>query len=149
MIRKGTYVLFLRFDRPVEAEVGSLGLVSLEAGTYCYVGSAKNGLDQRVSRHLSHDKKKRWHIDYLTTLCNEMSAYEHEGTEITECGLAGMMIRIGNEPVFKGFGCSDCDCQTHLFRVDYGRTRKALEGLGMTVFAGKGPSSDINGVKAK
>jgi len=135
MIRKGTYVLFLRFDKPAEAEVGSLGHISLEAGTYCYVGSAMNGLDQRVSRHLSHKKKKRWHIDFLTTICSEMTAYEHEGDALTECSLADHLQSMGGAPVMKGFGCSDCGCQTHLFRVDEERTRKALEGLGMTVFA--------------
>ena len=135
MIRKGTYVLFLRFDKPVGTEVGSLGRIDLEAGTYCYVGSAMNGLDQRVSRHLSHEKNKRWHIDFLTTVCRDMSAYEHEGTDITECGLADHIRSIGGMPMMKGFGCSDCGCQTHLFKVDEESTRKALEGLGMTVFA--------------
>ena len=139
MIRKGTYVLFLRFDGTVETEVGSLGKVSLEAGEYCYVGSAKNGLDQRVSRHLSHEKKKRWHIDNLTLLCNDMTAYEHEGGTLTECGLSGFLQEIGGTPAVRGFGCSDCGCQTHLFKVDGERTRRALEGLGMTVFADRRP----------
>ena len=135
MIRKGTYVLFLRFDEPVGTEVGSLGRIDLEAGTYCYVGSAMNGLDQRVSRHLCHEKNKRWHIDFLTTLCEEMTAYEHEGTDISECDLADHILKIGGQSAMKGFGCSDCGCQTHLFKVDEGPTRGALEGLGMTVFA--------------
>ena len=134
MIRKGTYVLFLRFDKPVEAEVGSLGRISLEAGTYCYTGSAMGGLDQRISRHLSHEKNKRWHIDFLTTVCGDMTAYEHEGTDISECDLADRLLSIGGTPAAKGFGCSDCGCQTHLFRVDRERTVKALEGLCMTVF---------------
>ena len=134
MIRKGTYVLFLRFDEPVEAEVGSLGHVILEAGDYCYVGSAMNGLDQRVSRHLSHEKKKRWHIDNLTTVCSDMCAYEHEGDGITECSLSEFLSSTGGTPAIDGFGCSDCGCQTHLFKVDGERTRRALEGLGMTFF---------------
>ena len=134
MIRKGTYVLFLRFDRHVEAEVGSLGLVPLEAGTYCYVGSAMNGLDQRVSRHLSHEKRIRWHIDHLTTVCDDMAAYEHEGTTLSECNLAKLMTSIGNMPAADGFGCSDCDCQTHLFKVDRARTENELEHAGMSIF---------------
>ena len=135
MIRKGTYVLFLRFDEPVGTEVGSLGRIDLEAGTYCYVGSAMNGLDQRVSRHLSREKIKRWHIDFLTSICNDMTAYEHEGDDPSECGLSELIQDIGGIPVVKGFGCSDCSCQTHLFKVDGKATRKALEGHGMTVFA--------------
>ena len=134
MIRKGTYVLFLRFGEDIETEVGSLGTVRLCAGDYCYVGSAMNGLDQRVSRHLSNEKKKRWHIDYLTMMCGDMAAYEHEGGGLTECGLSELLLNIGSTPAAKGFGCSDCGCQTHLYRVDGERTRKALEDLGMTVF---------------
>ena len=139
MIRKGTYVLFLRFDRHVEAEVGSLGLVPLEAGTYCYVGSAMNGLDQRVSRHLSHKKKKRWHIDSLTLICSDMIAYEHEGDGLSECELSNNIRDAGGTPAVKGFGCSDCGCQTHLYRVDEEHTRKVLERLGMTVFSDRRP----------
>ena len=134
MIRKGTYVLILRFGRDAVTEVGSLGTVSIEAGDYCYVGSAMGGLDQRVSRHLSKDKTKRWHIDFLTTVCDEITAYEHEGEDLPECVLADRMMSIGNIPAVKGFGCSDCNCQTHLFRIDRRRTEELLEALGMALF---------------
>ena len=134
MIRRGTYALLLRFDRDVEAEIGSLGRVELAAGDYCYTGSAMGGLDQRVSRHLSHEKKIRWHIDNLTVICSDMKAFEHEGTDIGECDLANLMLSMGNIPAVAGFGCSDCDCQTHLFRIDRGRTEERLRALGMTVF---------------
>ena len=50
-VRRGTYVLLL--DIPLfEGEIGLLGDVRLDAGRYCYVGSAMGGLDQRLSRHL-------------------------------------------------------------------------------------------------
>ena len=135
MIRKGTYVLFLRFNKTIGTGVGSLGRIDLKTGTYCYVGSAMNGLDQRVSRHLSHEKNKRWHIDFLTTLCKDMAAYEHEGDEPTECELADLIQSVGGISAVKGFGCSDCSCQTHLFEVDENIVKTALEGLGMTIFA--------------
>ncbi len=134
MIRKGTYVLFLRFRDDVETEVGSLGRIFLKAGDYCYVGSAMGGLDQRLSRHLKHQKNKRWHIDYLTSMCDDMHAYEHEGPSPSECELARLMVSLGSVPAAKGFGCSDCDCQTHLFRVDVKTVEKALEAEKMTVF---------------
>ena len=134
MIRKGTYVLFLRFCDDVETEVGSLGRIFLKAGDYCYTGSAMGGLDQRLSRHLRHQKTKRWHIDYLTVLCDEMCAYEHEGGSLSECRLADLILSSGGTPAVKGFGCSDCDCQTHLFRVDVKTVEKALEAEKMTVF---------------
>ena len=134
MRRPGTYVLFLRFPEGLDTEVGALGRISLDAGDYCYVGSAMGGLDQRVSRHLSHEKRIRWHIDYLTLRCQDMHAMEHEGTSITECDLARRMEAIGNTPAVKGFGCSDCDCQTHLFKVDLERTEESLKTIGLTFF---------------
>ena len=137
MIRKGTYVLFLRFDEDVETEVGSLGTVRLKAGDYCYVGSAMGGLDQRLSRHLSHEKRIRWHIDNLTVRCKDMTAYEHEGTDLPECTLAEKMISLGNTPILDGFGCSDCNCRTHLFKVDKDRTEEALSQYGMLPFVDK------------
>ncbi len=137
MRRRGVYVLFLRFDDVVETEAGALGHISLPAGDYCYVGSAMGGLDQRVSRHLSSEKTIRWHIDYLTTVCNDMHAFELEGDNVTECDLADLMLKNGNLPAVNGFGCSDCDCQTHLFKVDRERTEKALIDIGMVIFRDK------------
>ena len=137
MRRRGVYVLFLRFDEDIETETGALGHIILPAGDYCYVGSAMGGLDQRVSRHLSSEKTIRWHIDYLTTICSDMHAFEHEGDTVTECDLADLMLKIGNQPAVVGFGCSDCDCQTHLFKVVRERTEKAINDKGMVIFCDK------------
>lgn len=137
MKRKGTYVLFLSFYDDIEAEVGALGTVRLDAGDYCYVGSAMGGLDQRISRHLAHTKKIRWHIDRLTVRCDDMAAYESEGESLPECRLAEMLTEIGSVPAFDGFGCSDCCCRTHLFRVDKRSAEVALECAGMHVFVDK------------
>lgn len=117
MRRKGTYVLFMHFSRSVKARIGALGEISLARGDYCYVGSAMGGLDQRISRHLSKDKAMRWHIDYLTVLSDRTFAYESSGEVIPECELGILLQSIGSTPVAKGFGCSDCDCLTHLFKV--------------------------------
>jgi Uri superfamily endonuclease len=117
MIRKGTYILILEMP-DAEIKVGALGLVGLRGGSYCYVGSAMNGLDQRIGRHLSEKKKIRWHIDYLTKECSSIEAYEatHPGT--TECGLGEFVQQCGGIPAVKGFGCSDCKCQTHFFFLE-------------------------------
>ena len=56
-VRKGTYVLFVTFGSDTNITVGALGPHLFKAGTYCYVGSAMAGLDQRLKRHLAHDKK--------------------------------------------------------------------------------------------
>ena len=76
-----------------------------------------NGLDQRLNRHLSKSKKVRWHIDYLTTVCDGSEAYESYPEPISECDLAKLVEKCGGIPEMDGFGCSDCDCRTHLFRA--------------------------------
>jgi len=125
MIRKGSYILIL--DMPeTRIKVGALGLLDFKEGTYCYVGSAMNGLDQRIGRHLSKNKKIRWHIDFLTIECSTIEAYESESPEITECGLGDIVINNGGIPVFKGFGCSDCGCGTHLFLLPESAREKLL-----------------------
>ena len=61
----GIYQLRIRLRRARAITVGALGPCRLPAGWYIYTGSARSGLAQRVSRHLRHDKRKQWHIDYL------------------------------------------------------------------------------------
>lgn len=143
MIRKGTYVLFLRFHSDTDVEVGSLGSIHLPNGDYCYVGSAMGGLDQRLSRHLAHDKKIRWHIDRLTVLCEDMFAYESI-LPIPECELADIVRSCGGVSAAKGFGCSDCDCHTHLFRIEPDAIMEALESRGLTKFVENQYNSNEN-----
>ena len=125
MIRKGTYVLAVTLGSPAEIRVGALGILAFEKGIYVYVGSAMGGLDQRLSRHLKKDKSMRWHIDYLTVAADYVEAYESYPGRIPECDLARMAEAAGMEPAFRGFGCSDCGCTTHLFRA----TNEQLAGL--------------------
>ncbi|MDR0791421.1 MAG: GIY-YIG nuclease family protein [Methanomassiliicoccaceae archaeon] len=122
-MRKGTYVLFMTFRIPHILSVGTLGPLNINAGEYCYIGSAMNGLDSRIMRHLSGEKKMRWHIDRLTIVADGMEAYTSAG--IGECGLARIAVSSGCVPVFKGFGSSDCECDTHLFAVD-GHSKEEL-----------------------
>ena len=117
MIRKGTYILILEMPE-AQIRVGALGIVNVPKGTYCYVGSAMNGLDQRIGRHLSKGKKIRWHIDHLTEICTQIEAYEAATQEITECGLGKLVLESGGSGFAKGFGCSDCRCFTHLFLLN-------------------------------
>ena len=64
-INRGTYVLVMKLDREKEISIGKKGPASFPGGYYCYVGSAMNKMEKRVCRHLSRDKKKRWHIDWF------------------------------------------------------------------------------------
>jgi len=91
-----------------------------------YVGSAMGGLDQRLIRHLAHDKNIKWHIDYLTTVCSSSEAWESYPDFIPECELADMVQKCGGIPEMFHFGCSDCNCGTHLFRVSRDTKRKVI-----------------------
>lgn len=116
-VRRGTYALFVSLDKDEEVAVGALGKHLFKAGLYCYVGSAMGGLDQRLKRHLSHQKTLRWHIDYLSVRCASAEAWESYPDYIPECRLAEIAEECGGVPEMDGFGCSDCRCRTHLFRV--------------------------------
>lgn len=117
-VRKGTYVLAIILDADRDIKVGALGTFHFSKGMYCYVGSAMSGLDQRLSRHLRMDKTLKWHIDYLTTAADYVYAFESYPDPIPECTLARLAEACGMTPSVKGFGCSDCNCPTHLFSCD-------------------------------
>lgn len=120
MKRMGTYVLVITLGSDLTTEVGALGTLSFPAGVYLYTGSALGGLDQRVSRHIRHEKTVKWHIDRLTVAADSVIAYESYPDYVPECELASMARDCGMVPSVDGFGCSDCSCRTHLFRVTDG-----------------------------
>ena len=64
---KGTYILILRLPKKYKIQIGKLGIFQFETGFYTYVGSALNGLEARIQRHMRNKpyKKLFWHIDYL------------------------------------------------------------------------------------
>jgi len=100
--------------------VGHLGLQRFD-GLYLYVGSAlgPGGL-KRVERHravaLGQNKTRRWHIDYLLALGELKGVFVLKTEEKLECALAQELGKRF-EPAVKGFGSSDCRCETHLFRA--------------------------------
>ena len=120
MKRMGTYVLVITLGSDLTTKVGTLGTLSFPAGVYLYTGSALGGLDQRVSRHIRHEKTVKWHIDRLTVAADSVIAYESYPDYVPECELASMAGDCGMVPFVDGFGCSDCSCRTHLFRVTDG-----------------------------
>lgn len=135
MKRPGTYILTITLGSDADLDVGALGPLHFEKGGYCYVGSAMGGLDQRVSRHLSKDKKVRWHIDRLTMAADSVEAYVSYPDCIPECTLAKMAEECGMTPSFKGFGCSDCNCRTHLFRTDPDGIARLVDRAGLISFS--------------
>ncbi len=127
---KGTYVLLARVPKRQLVKVGSLGEIEFREGMYAYVGSAMNSLEGRIGRHLKKKgKKMHWHIDYLLAGrgVSVGEVYFSEGAGKKECEIAQILGQVG-EPVPK-FGCSDCKCRSHLFRI--GDAKAAIERLGM------------------
>lgn len=88
-------------------------------GFYIYVGSAfgPGGVRARVLRHCRLAKAKHWHIDYLREFLSPMGAcysydamrLEHQWAQVL-CDMSGMSS-------IRGFGCSDCQCHSHLFQT--------------------------------
>ena len=67
---KGIYILFISIRKNISVKIGALEKINFEKGIYAYVGSAQNGIKQRVERHLRKRKKMHWHVDYLLSNIN-------------------------------------------------------------------------------
>jgi len=99
--------------KPSYLNVGRLGMVKIESGCYVYVGSAFNSLEARIRRHLSSDKKIHWRIDYL--LAHDNVKIEDVIFALDERRLECLISKaLENPKSIKGFGCSDCNCKSHL-----------------------------------
>ena len=107
-----SYQLHIHLTRSQNIEVGRLGRFRFPAGYYVYTGSARKNLIARVQRHLSRDKKLRWHIDYLLA-CPAAQVREVRLFEQAECAINQ---RVQGEIPVPGFGASDCraHCHSHL-----------------------------------
>ena len=113
---KGSYVLILKVKKDVNCNIGRLGKTLFKKRFYAYVGSAMNGLERRVSRHLSSNKRLHWHIDYLLKCSNVEEVFYKESEKKEECTIAGAF----NGFIFiEGFGSSDCKCRSHLFFSEF------------------------------
>ena len=61
----GIYVVIAELPQAMDIPVGQRRKDHFENGFYAYVGSALNGLEKRLARHLGDRKSLHWHIDYL------------------------------------------------------------------------------------
>jgi Uri superfamily endonuclease len=118
---KGVYVLLMHIGRPVVAKTASLGRLHFGKGVYAYVGSALNGLEPRISRHLSKRKENmHWHIDYLTSSPYASVEYAIMGktSRRVECKVSKAIASKPFSNEVPAFGSSDCNCNSHLYRLD-------------------------------
>lgn len=108
-------MVFLSLEDAESMRIGALGEIAFESGLYIYVGSARNSVEKRVGRHFSSPEKSFWHIDYFSEKAEAADYFVLPEKSSYECFMAD---RLGSwcEKV-DGFGSSDCDCDTHLFRV--------------------------------
>jgi len=114
---KGIYILLIKIDKNIEVEIGSLGKINFDKGIYFYIGSAQNNLEKRIQRHKVKNKKLRWHIDYLlkNKYVKILKIYYKKAGREEECKIAKMLSKT-EIPISK-FGCSDCNCKSHLFKI--------------------------------
>jgi Uri superfamily endonuclease len=114
-MKKGAYQLLIHLDRDVTIGVGRLGKFRFPAGYYVYTGSAMSGIEARIRRHLSTNKKLRWHIDYLLEHARVIGYAIKESAEREECAVNAQAVAMpGARVLIRGFGCSDCRCASHL-----------------------------------
>jgi Uri superfamily endonuclease len=124
---KGIYALEISVKKSVLVKVGKLGVLNFDKGLYVYVGSAQSSLGKRVERHLRRQKKRFWHIDYLLSSGHVKIAGVSlkSGAKSEECRFAVELARCSLPIV--GFGCSDCKCVSHLYKVhDYQFLRRFM-----------------------
>jgi sugar fermentation stimulation protein A len=135
---RGTYLILCEILEPQTIQIGKLGMIPFEASYYCYVGSAMGDyksstcLEHRVKRHLrsrfqsttkdseihKDPPKKHWHIDYLLAHPGIQinKVYLFPSGEKIECEIAQWISEFADGYIPK-FGCSDCTCESHLFRI--------------------------------
>lgn len=125
---KGSYALLIKLENDKHIQIGKLGNIFFKRGFYIYVGSAINGLEQRINRHLRKDKKIHWHIDYLSKNAKIAGVYYKESNQRNECKIAKSFLKFKS---VNGFGCSDCKCDSHLFYGPKNELIKSVNSLNM------------------
>jgi len=130
---KGSYLLIMVLPKDVSIMVGKLEVLHFKKVCYAYVGSALNGLDQRIRRHLRTDKKTHWHIDYLLPFTEIVDIFYKENDRREECNIAQTLER--NFASIPGFGCSDCSCKSHLFFGSFDKIIQTMSSLHMKKYS--------------
>lgn len=121
---RGIYILLIWMSGNKKIRIGELGVLKFPGGLYAYVGSAQGNLEKRLERHIRREKKKFWHIDYLLENAKILEAYIKRAPKKQECETAKLLGEIF-KPVPK-FGCSDCNCGSHLFFLGNGAVKQEI-----------------------
>jgi len=135
---ESSYLLVIRVLSPLEVCSGRRRWY-LDSGYYIYVGSARVSKPYvRVLRHFLKEKRRWWHVDYLTSEERVEIVLGIILYGVSEDSLYRHLVKAGSfEPVALGFGVSDFrDHLTHLFRLSqglpdalYGELGRLISGL--------------------
>jgi Uri superfamily endonuclease len=131
---KGVYVLIIQVNKDTHVNMGAIGKSTFKEGLYAYVGSAQNNLEQRVKRHLRKEKRKFWHVDYLldNNATKVLKVFHKQADKTEECTIAKVISERGKS--IDGFGSSDCNCKSHLFRIkDYEFLQESMRVLDVKI----------------
>ncbi len=110
--------MILYLPKASSIRIGALGRFRFPRGYYLYIGSAMNGLDARIRRHLGNDKKLFWHIDYFVKHARIVDVWSQPGRSRLECVWAKQVLALHNARVMaERFGASDCRCRAHLIHL--------------------------------
>jgi len=126
---KGSYILLIEAKKDMNIIIGKLGKIFFKKGFYVYIGSALNSLESRINRHLRSNKKIHWHIDYLLKYGDIIDVFYKENLKREECKISGEFEKKLH--FLKGFGCSDCKCNSHLFYGTYDEIINIIKKLKM------------------
>lgn len=111
---RGAYILGLFLPSSRDISIGGLGKIHFRNGYYLYAGSAMKNLDRRMRRHRKIFRKVFWHIDYLRNFSDFKFCMPVRTEDRIECEI-GAMLKECADGIIEGFGCSDCNCRSHLF----------------------------------
>jgi Uri superfamily endonuclease len=126
---KGSYILLIEAKKDMNIIIGKLGKIFFKKSFYVYIGSALNSLESRINRHLRSNKKIHWHIDYLLKYGDIIDVFYKENLKREECKISGEFEKKLH--FLKGFGCSDCKCNSHLFYGTYDEIINIIKKLKM------------------
>lgn len=115
----GAYAFTIALSSALVLKLPRFAGVTLPAGDYVYVGSARGsgGLRARLRHHLRRSKKPHWHIDQLSVIGEVRQIIALPDGH--ECSLMGRLLQMPDVRVpVAGFGASDCrSCPAHMVAV--------------------------------
>lgn len=124
---KGSYVLITFLHKNKKIKINKK-IINFKKGYYCYVGSALPNLEKRIERHLSKKKKKHWHIDYFLEYGKIIDVLKIKSNKKIECEISKRVEKISVGSI-KGFGSSDCGCESHFYYFTRNPQRKLRTGI--------------------